>query len=176
MNNVAQIDGFSFTQRPLPPEPERLAAVDAFIVATNANIRHGGDRACFVRALDLINLPPVSSLKTTEPYYATALHELGHNADIGITTIGRGISPAWIATSPIASARAPPPPRNWWRSSPLRFCAPIWGSPASCAMPAISPIGSTSCATDDRAIFTVASKASQAADYPRSFSETRAPQ
>ena len=38
---------------------------------------------------------------------------------------------AWIATSPVALAPAPTPPRNWWRSSP----------------PPISPIGLTSCAT-----------------------------
>lgn len=76
--NVAQIDGFAVTESPLPPEPERHAAVDAFIAATNADIRHGGDKACFVPALDLVNLPPVSSFTSIEPYYTTALHELGH--------------------------------------------------------------------------------------------------
>ena len=75
--NVAQIDGFVITEKPLPPEPERHAAVDAFIAATNADIRHGGDKACFVPALDFINLPPASSFKSIEPFYAVALHELG---------------------------------------------------------------------------------------------------
>ena len=32
--NVAQIDGFTVTEKPLPPEPERHAAVEAFIAAT----------------------------------------------------------------------------------------------------------------------------------------------
>jgi antirestriction protein ArdC len=78
--NVAQIDGFTVTETPLPPEPERHAAADAFIAATKADIRHSGDKACFVPALDLVNLPPASSFKSIEPYYATALHELGHYA------------------------------------------------------------------------------------------------
>ena len=55
--NIAQIDGFTFTETPLPPEPERHAAVDAFIAATNADIRHGGDRACFVAALVCMPMP-----------------------------------------------------------------------------------------------------------------------
>jgi len=37
--NVAQIGGFTATEKPLPPEPERHAAVDAFIAATNAHAR-----------------------------------------------------------------------------------------------------------------------------------------
>ena len=76
--NVAQIEDFTATETPLPPEPERHATVDAFVAATNARIRHGGDKACFIPALDLVNLPPASSFKSIEPYYATALHELGH--------------------------------------------------------------------------------------------------
>ena len=75
--NIAQIDGFVITEKPLPPEPERHAAVEAFIAATSADIRHGGDKACFVPAHDFINLPPPSSFKSIEPFYAVALHELG---------------------------------------------------------------------------------------------------
>ena len=40
--NVAQIDDFAIRETPLAPEPERHAAVDAFIAATKADIRHGG--------------------------------------------------------------------------------------------------------------------------------------
>ena len=79
--NVAQIEGFAITETPLAPEPERHAAVDAFIAATKADIRYGGDKACFVPARDFVNLPPVSSFTTIEAFYAVALHELGHNAD-----------------------------------------------------------------------------------------------
>ena len=82
--NIAQIDGFTVVEKPLPPEPQPHAAVEAFIVATHADIRHGGDKACFVPAHDFINLPPASSFKSIEPFYAVALHELGHNAAIRI--------------------------------------------------------------------------------------------
>ena len=78
MTPIAQIDGFTVAEKPLAPEPERHAAVEAFIAATHADIRHSGDKACFVPALDFINLPPASSFKSIEPFYATAMHELGH--------------------------------------------------------------------------------------------------
>jgi antirestriction protein ArdC len=51
--NVAQIEGFR----------SRSAAVEAFIAATSADIRQSGDEACFVPALDFINLPPASSFR-----------------------------------------------------------------------------------------------------------------
>jgi len=82
--NVAQIDGFTLAEKPLPPEPERHVAVETFIAATHADIRQGGDKACFVPAHDFINLPPASSFKSIEPFYAVALHELGHNAEFRI--------------------------------------------------------------------------------------------
>jgi hypothetical protein len=64
--NVAQIEDFTATETLLPPEPERHAAVEVFIAATNARIRHGGDKACFIPAIDLVNLPPASSFRSIE--------------------------------------------------------------------------------------------------------------
>lgn len=66
--NVAQIEGFTVAETPLAPEPERHAAVDAFIAATKADIRHGSDKACFVPVLDFVNLPAASSFKSIESY------------------------------------------------------------------------------------------------------------
>ena len=37
-------------------------------------------KACFVPSLDFVNLPPRNAFKSIEPFYATALHELGHYA------------------------------------------------------------------------------------------------
>ena len=59
--NVAQIDGYEIKPEEPKPELERHQVVDAFIQATNADIRHGGDKACFVPSMDFINLPPTSS-------------------------------------------------------------------------------------------------------------------
>ena len=47
--NVAQIDGFAITEKPLPPEPERHAAVEAFIESvTNALTRNAAAQRCLV--------------------------------------------------------------------------------------------------------------------------------
>ncbi|MGO8737597.1 ArdC family protein [Rhodoblastus sp.] len=159
--NVAQIEDFAITETPLAPEPERHAAVDAFIAATQADIRHGGDKACFVPALDFINLPPVSSFTSIEPYYATALHELGHwsghkpRLDRDLT--GRFGTRAYAAEELVAEFTAAFLCAHLGITGELRHAGYIehWLDLLR---------------HDDRAIFTAASKASQAADYLRSFS------
>src|ERR1700676_5590562 len=56
--NVAQIDGL-----PAPkefeelPEPARHERAEAFIKATNAQFKNGGDKACYVPSQDFIALP-----------------------------------------------------------------------------------------------------------------------
>ena len=49
--------------RPAPnvAPAERIAHVDAFFANTGAIIRHGGDKAFFAPALDLIQMPPFES-------------------------------------------------------------------------------------------------------------------
>ena len=76
--NVAQIDGLSLPEEVSPPEPERLAAVEAFVGKTKADIRYGGDKACFVPSRDYVAMQPASSFTSIESFYATELHELGH--------------------------------------------------------------------------------------------------
>jgi antirestriction protein ArdC len=56
--NVAQIDGLQLPENMGLLEPEaRQDAVTTFIAATKADIRIGGDKACYVPALDFICLP-----------------------------------------------------------------------------------------------------------------------
>ena len=165
--NIAQVDGFMFAPAPLRSEPERHAAVDAFIAATGATIRHGGDKACFVPALDFVNLPPASSFKSIEPYYATALHELGHwsgaKPRLDRDLSGRFRTRAYAAEELVAEFAAAFLCAHLGIKGELRHAGYIenWLELLR---------------HDDRAIFTAASKASQAADYLRSFSETLAPQ
>jgi len=77
--NAEQVDG---VEAQVEAEPlalaERLANAEEFIGNTGAHIQHGGDRACYSPALDHIQLPPVEAFKSTQAYYGTALHELGH--------------------------------------------------------------------------------------------------
>jgi antirestriction protein ArdC len=80
--NVEQIDGLpeSYYDRPAAPKPEveRHAQAEAFIAATGAAIRHGGNQAFYAPAADRVQLPPFEAFRDAESYYATALHELTH--------------------------------------------------------------------------------------------------
>lgn len=83
--NAAQVDGYAL---PDAPEPlgaiERIANVDAFVSATGADIRHGGERAFYNRLGDRIQMPAeelfcgTDTLSRSEGYYAVLVHELTH--------------------------------------------------------------------------------------------------
>jgi antirestriction protein ArdC len=89
--NSEQVEGWSAAplapqapQAPPAPKPagfEPIPVADAFIAGTGAVIKHGGDSACYIPALDLIKMPERSQFKgtsTSSAYYSTILHELGH--------------------------------------------------------------------------------------------------
>ena len=80
-----QVDGYTPPPLPTPQEPvQRLAAAEAFVAATRADIRHGGPQAFYRKDTDLIQMPEVARFlgtatsTPTESYYATLLHELVH--------------------------------------------------------------------------------------------------
>lgn len=81
--NVEQIDGLGdryanmrhdIVQRPF----DRLADADAFFAATGAIIRHGGAKAFYAPVPDMIQMPPIETLRDVESYYATLAHESIH--------------------------------------------------------------------------------------------------
>jgi antirestriction protein ArdC len=80
--NVEQIDGLPdiYYARPENPLPlsERIAEADAFMNATGATLRHGGNMAYYAPSPDHIQLPGFEFFRDRESYYATALHELTH--------------------------------------------------------------------------------------------------
>jgi antirestriction protein ArdC len=75
--NSNDVDGVSF-ERPQLTEIERLQQCERFIQDTKAQIKFGGDSACYIPMLDIINMPQAESFKSTADYYATMFHELGH--------------------------------------------------------------------------------------------------
>ena len=88
--NVQQVDGFSVAPAVQRPDlTTRLAHVDAFIAATGAEFREGGQRA-FYRHRDqsgegdFIQMPPrnlftgTATSTPTESYESTRCHELSH--------------------------------------------------------------------------------------------------
>jgi antirestriction protein ArdC len=79
--NAAQVEGDT---PPVPPELPGLAvqleSAERFLAATGAVIFHGGDRAYYRPGEDRIQLPPPEQFRSSEGYYATALHELTHRS------------------------------------------------------------------------------------------------
>ena len=79
--NAAQIDGLPRVMLEIPAPPEgwtSIGAADEVLVRSGAVIRHGGDRAFYRPADDLIQLPYQAQFPQASSYYATALHELTH--------------------------------------------------------------------------------------------------
>lgn len=79
---VDQIDGlpdqYYRVAAPSAPPAQRIAQADAFFANTGATIRHGGDKAFFAPALDLIQMPPFESFRDAESHAATLAHECVH--------------------------------------------------------------------------------------------------
>ena len=77
--NIAQIDNVPARLMPQPDtrtEPERHAEADKLLA--QAQITHGGNRACYAPGPDRITLPKPQDFRDMADYYATALHELTH--------------------------------------------------------------------------------------------------
>ncbi len=155
--NVEQVDG-------LPPPPQRTPmpvsvreiAAQQFVEATGARIEHGGDIACYVPSRDLINLPPFGAFKNAAHYFATALHELTHWSGakhrLDRDLSGRFGTSCYAAEELVAELGAAFLCAQLAIEGDLRHAGYIktWLALLE---------------KDDRAIFTAASKASQAADY-----------
>jgi len=81
--NVEQIDGLPerFHARPANLAAcllQRIEHAERFVAATNADIRHGGNRAYYAEGPDYIQIPPLPAFNDRESYYGTLLHELVH--------------------------------------------------------------------------------------------------
>lgn len=80
--NVEQIDGlpehyYQFAEPVLDPV-QRIEHAERFFTSTQAQVRHGGNRAYFSLTADRIQMPPFESFIDAESYYATLAHEMTH--------------------------------------------------------------------------------------------------
>jgi antirestriction protein ArdC len=80
--NVEQIDGlpgayYAKAAPTLDPVP-RVEHAEKFFAALGATIRHGGNRAFYSIAADVIQMPPFESFQDADGYYATLAHECTH--------------------------------------------------------------------------------------------------
>lgn len=158
--NVAQIDGLPVQEE--VPVKVIDGRVQAFIDATKADIRHGGDRACYVPSQDFVLLPNPVAFSSYEHYQATALHELshwsGHKTRLDRNLDTRFGTQAYAAEELVAELGA------------AFLCAHL-GIKGELKHSEYIGNWIQLLKEDDRAIFTASSKASQAADYLRTFSE-----
>jgi len=83
--NAGQVDGYIAPEPPPLLGPvERIARADAFVTATKADIRHGGERAYYSPVSDHIQMPDeglfigTRTMTRSESYYSTLVHELIH--------------------------------------------------------------------------------------------------
>lgn len=84
--NAAQVEGFEALEQTLPEEPafDPIAKAERFAAATKAVITEGGDKACFIQTQDIIRMPErrrFTGTETSSPaeaYYSTLCHELVH--------------------------------------------------------------------------------------------------
>lgn len=79
-----QVDGYDLPVITNPNPMEPIEAADAFVIATGASVAHGGTRAYYRPSTDSIQIPSRESFVGTatstaaEAYYSTLLHELTH--------------------------------------------------------------------------------------------------
>lgn len=81
--NVEQIDDlpahyYATSTPPTLDAAQRHARLDAFFAATEADIRHGGDRAFYAIDRDFIQMPPFASFRDSASFYAVLAHEGVH--------------------------------------------------------------------------------------------------
>jgi antirestriction protein ArdC len=80
--NVEQIDGlpevYYAKAAPTLDPVARIDHAEKFFAALGATIRHGGNRASYSIAADVIQIPPFESFQDADSYYATLAHECTH--------------------------------------------------------------------------------------------------
>src|SRR5277367_6555215 len=100
-------------------------------------IRYGGSKACFVPSLDVVQLPPRNAFESVERYFATALHELAHNAVIRIMPHGgwRRWNRGRPAMQRFGIIRAPPEKRGVCRQGDIVLVSLAARSPKTTPSP-----------------------------------------
>ena len=165
--NAVQVDGWEAPALPVLPESERIGHAEAFFAALGANIRHGGNRACYMPSLDQVRMPPFPAFRDAVAYYATLAHEAthltGHPSRCNRDLRGRFGEEAYAAEELVAELGAAfvcadlalaPEPRPDHAAYVASWLKVLW--------------------SDKRAIFTAAAKAQAAADWMHARQPTSA--
>lgn len=171
--NAAQVEGWQSPPIERPNLAQRVAAAETFVGNTGAAIRYGQGRAFYSPAHDFIGMPEweqfldTKTATATENAYGTLLHELthwtGHEKRCAREFGKRFGNDAYAAEELVAELGA------------AFLCAELGITPA----PRLDHAQYLAewlrvLRTDKRAIFTAASKASEASDYLRRLQATEA--
>lgn len=162
--NADQVEGFTAPEESRPDLVERIAAVEQFVQGTRADIRHGGNSAYYSPAKDRIVMPystafiGTATSSSTESYYGVLLHELVHWTGAS-HRLARDLAPrfkqaAYAMEELVAELGAA------FLCSQLKITSTPRADHAGYIASWLDVLKS-----DKRAIFSAASKASQAADY-----------
>lgn len=80
--NAEQVDGlpghFYALQQPALEPDARIDRADAFVTASGADVREGGNQAFYSMSEDKVQMPFFAAFSEPEAYYATLAHELIH--------------------------------------------------------------------------------------------------
>jgi antirestriction protein ArdC len=79
--NASQCDGIEFPKVEATGREHSAIETAERIVANMPKlppVQHGGDRACYSPALDMVRMPAPETFQTGEHYYSVLLHELTH--------------------------------------------------------------------------------------------------
>jgi len=156
--NAAQVDGYAPKPDANAPIETRIESADTFFGRINARVAHQGNRAFYSPADDTITLPPFAAFFSPVDYYSTRAHETGHwtakadrcNRELGkrfgdnaysIEELVAELTAAFTLAH-LGLSSEPRPDHAQYIASWLRVLK-----------------------ADNRAIFTAASKAQQAADF-----------
>ena len=157
--NVAQIEDLPaslVSVAPLVPVWSPMEEAERLILASGAQIRHGGDRAYYQPSLDHIQLPLRRAFPDAASYYGTALHELvhwtGHPGRCARDLTGRFGDGAYAAEELIAELGA-------------AFLCAHCRIDGQLQHPGYIAHWLRVLRADKRAIFTAAARAQQAADH-----------
>lgn len=156
--NVAQVDGWTV---PVPDENtknERIQNAEHFFSRLGADIRHGGNRACYSPATDCIQMPEFQAFDEPVSYYSVLSHESTHWTGAK-HRLNRDLKPrfeeeAYAAEELIAELGAAFLCANLGLSNTPR---PDHAGYVACWLKVLKD--------DKRAIFTAASQAQQAVDW-----------
>ena len=160
--HAAQVDGYEAPPAVILPPTVRIGRAEDFFASLGADIRHGGNRAYFQPSTDHIQMPPFEAFRDAVGYYATLSHEATHwtgvKSRLDRDMSGRFGSEGYAAEELVAElgaaflcdslnlANEPRPDHAAYIASWLKILR-----------------------GDNRAIFTSAAKAQQAADHLHSL-------